>query len=126
MAETKLFNSLGLCRRAGKCQSGEFAAARALKAGKAKLVLLEETASENTRDSFSALCAGRNIPLMLVPEVGRAIGREGHVVMAVTDIQFANMIREPGNFLLMHAMGPNVAGVIGSAIAAGVFLSLFK
>ena len=33
-----------------------------------------------------------NIPLMLVPEVGRAIGREGHVVMAVTDIQFANMI----------------------------------
>lgn len=31
----------------------------------------------------------------------------------------------PKNFLLMHAMGPNVAGVIGSAIAAGVFLSLF-
>ncbi len=31
----------------------------------------------------------------------------------------------PGNFLLMHAMGPNVAGVIGSAIAAGVLLSLF-
>ena len=32
----------------------------------------------------------------------------------------------PGNFLLMHAMGPNVAGVIGSAVAAGVFLTLFK
>ncbi|MBO4883690.1 MAG: sodium ion-translocating decarboxylase subunit beta, partial [Clostridia bacterium] len=31
----------------------------------------------------------------------------------------------PGNFLLMHAMGPNVAGVIGSAVAAGVFISLF-
>lgn len=31
----------------------------------------------------------------------------------------------PGNFLLMHAMGPNVAGVIGSAVAAGVMLSLF-
>ncbi|MEW6031598.1 MAG: sodium ion-translocating decarboxylase subunit beta [Bacillota bacterium] len=31
----------------------------------------------------------------------------------------------PGNFLLMHAMGPNVAGVIGSAVAAGVFLALF-
>ncbi len=30
-----------------------------------------------------------------------------------------------GNYLLMHAMGPNVAGVIGSAVAAGVFLSLF-
>ena len=92
MTETKLFNSLGLCRRAGKCQSGEFAAERAVKAGKAKLVLLEENASENTKGRFSSLCAGRNIPLKLVPQVGRAIGREGHVVMAVTDIQFANMI----------------------------------
>ena len=32
----------------------------------------------------------------------------------------------PSNFLLMHAMGPNVAGVIGSAVAAGVFLTLFQ
>ena len=31
----------------------------------------------------------------------------------------------PSNFLLMHAMGPNVAGVIGSAVAAGVLLTLF-
>ena len=92
MQETKLFNSLGLCRRAGKCQSGEFAAERAVKAGKAKLILLEMTASENTKDRFSSLCGVRNIPLKLVPEVGRAIGREGQVVMAVTDIQFANMI----------------------------------
>ena len=92
MAETKLFNSLGLCRRAGKCQSGEFAAERAVKAGKAKLVLLERAASENTRARFASLCEGRKIPLKIVPEVGRAIGREGHVVMAVTDIQFMNMI----------------------------------
>ena len=33
---------------------------------------------------------------------------------------------KPGNILLMHAMGPNVAGVIGSAVAAGVLLSIFK
>lgn len=92
MAETKLFNCLGLCRRAGKCQSGAFAAERALKAGKAKLVLLEETASENTKDRFLALCEGRKVPLRLVPEVGRAIGREAHGVMAVTDIGFVNMI----------------------------------
>ena len=31
--------------------------------------------------------------------------------------------RNAGNFLLMHAMGPNVAGVIGSAVAAGILLS---
>ena len=92
MAETKLFNCLGLCRRAGKCQSGAFATERALKTGKAKLVLLEETASENTKDRFSALCEGRKVPFRLVPEVGRAIGREAHGVMAVTDIGFVNMI----------------------------------
>ncbi|MCL7422495.1 MAG: sodium ion-translocating decarboxylase subunit beta, partial [Methylobacter sp.] len=32
----------------------------------------------------------------------------------------------PHNFLLMHAMGPNVAGVIGSAVAAGILLSLVQ
>jgi len=32
---------------------------------------------------------------------------------------------DPSNYLLMHAMGPNVAGVIGSAIAAGVMLAMF-
>jgi len=32
---------------------------------------------------------------------------------------------DPTNVLLMHAMGPNVAGVIGSAIAAGVLISIF-
>jgi len=35
------------------------------------------------------------------------------------------MKEDPTNVLLMHAMGPNVAGVIGSAVAAGVLLSIF-
>ena len=40
-------------------------------------------------------------------------------------IQKVGQEANPKNFLLMHAMGPNVAGVIGSAVAAGVLLSLF-
>ena len=32
---------------------------------------------------------------------------------------------DPSNFLLMHAMGPNVAGVIGTAVVAGVFMAVF-
>jgi len=47
-----------------------------------------------------------------VPMAARVVQREG---------QKAN----PSNFLLMHAMGPNVAGVIGSAVAAGILLNLF-
>ena len=46
----------------------------------------------------------------MAARVAQKVGREGN----------------PDNYLLMHAMGPNVAGVIGSAIAAGVFLALFK
>ena len=48
------------------------------------------------------------------------------VPMAARVSQVVGQKENPGNFLLMHAMGPNVAGVIGSAIAAGVFLSLFS
>ena len=47
------------------------------------------------------------------------------VPMAARVSQVVGQKDDPGNFLLMHAMGPNVAGVIGSAIAAGVLLSLF-
>ncbi|MBE6583600.1 MAG: sodium ion-translocating decarboxylase subunit beta [Ruminococcaceae bacterium] len=45
------------------------------------------------------------------------------VPMAARVAQTAGQKEDPSNFLLMHAMGPNVAGVIGSAVAAGVFLS---
>ncbi|MBQ9779119.1 MAG: sodium ion-translocating decarboxylase subunit beta, partial [Clostridia bacterium] len=45
------------------------------------------------------------------------------VPMAARVSQKVGQETDPGNFLLMHAMGPNVAGVIGSAVAAGVFLS---
>jgi len=47
------------------------------------------------------------------------------VPMAARVSQVEGQKENPGNFLLMHAMGPNVAGVIGSAVAAGVFISLF-
>lgn len=47
------------------------------------------------------------------------------VPMAARVSQVVGQKEKPSNFLLMHAMGPNVAGVIGSAVAAGVFLALF-
>ncbi len=47
------------------------------------------------------------------------------VPMAARVSNMVGQKEKPGNFLLMHAMGPNVSGVIGSAIAAGVLLALF-
>lgn len=60
-------------------------------------------------------------------KVNPLIGSAGvsAVPMAARVSQVVGQKENPGNFLLMHAMGPNVAGVIGSAVAAGVLLALF-
>ena len=44
--------------------------------------------------------------------------------MAARVSQVEGQKEDPGNYLLMHAMGPNVAGVVGSAVAAGILLSV--
>ena len=61
-------------------------------------------------------------------KVNPLIGSAGvsAVPMAARVSQRVGQEENPGNFLLMHAMGPNVAGVIGSAVAAGVLLSVLK
>ena len=65
--------------------------------------------------------------LFLKEKINPLIGSAGvsAVPMAARVSQMVGQKYNPGNFLLMHAMGPNVAGVIGSAIAAGVLISLF-
>ena len=65
--------------------------------------------------------------LFLKTKINPLIGSAGvsAVPMAARVSQMVGQKEEPSNFLLMHAMGPNVAGVIGSAIAAGVLLALF-
>lgn len=65
--------------------------------------------------------------LFLKNKINPLIGSAGvsAVPMAARVSQSVGQKENPSNFLLMHAMGPNVAGVIGSAIAAGVLISLF-
>ena len=65
--------------------------------------------------------------LFLKEKINPLIGSAGvsAVPMAARVSQVVGQKYNPSNFLLMHAMGPNVAGVIGSAIAAGVLISLF-
>ena len=61
-------------------------------------------------------------------KVNPLIGSAGvsAVPMAARVSQRVGQEENPGNFLLMHAMGPNVAGVIGSAVAAGVLMNVLK
>jgi sodium ion-translocating decarboxylase beta subunit len=65
--------------------------------------------------------------LVLRTKINPMIGAAGvsAVPMSARVIQKMGQKANPRNFLLMHAMGPNVAGVIGTATAAGVFISFF-
>ncbi len=79
--------------------------------GSASGVILAKILNKFSKDPINPLIGSAGVSA--VPMAARVSNKVG---------QEAN----PANFLLMHAMGPNVAGVIGSAVAAGVLLSLFN
>ncbi len=74
------------------------------------------------------LLFGKLMYVITKGKVNPLIGSAGvsAVPMAARVAQTVGAKEDPTNFLLMHAMGPNVAGVIGSAVAAGVFLAMAK
>ena len=73
------------------------------------------------------ILGGKLMCLFTKGKVNPMIGAAGvsAVPMAARVVHKEGLKEDPTNFLLMHAMGPNVAGVIGSAVAAGVLLLLF-
>ncbi len=83
----------------------------AFSAGTAVGVLMAKLMNKFTKDPINPLIGAAGVSA--VPMSARVVSKVGSEA-------------KPGNILLMHAMGPNVAGVIGSAVAAGVLLSIFK
>ena len=77
--------------------------------------------------AICGLLGGKLMCVLTKGKVNPMIGAAGvsAVPMAARVVQKEGQKEDPSNFLLMHAMGPNVAGVIGSAIAAGILLSIF-
>ena len=77
--------------------------------------------------TIGGLLVGKLMYRLSGGKINPLIGSAGvsAVPMAARVSQSVGQKENPSNFLLMHAMGPNVAGVIGSAIAAGVLLSMF-
>ncbi|MGP1586733.1 MAG: sodium ion-translocating decarboxylase subunit beta [Treponemataceae bacterium] len=73
------------------------------------------------------VCMAKIMNLFLKEKINPLIGSAGvsAVPMAARVSNKVGLEYDPGNFLLMHAMGPNVSGVIGTAIAAGVFISTY-
>ncbi len=78
--------------------------------------------------TLGGLLFGKLMCWLTKGKINPLIGSAGvsAVPMAARVSQMVGQKEDPSNFLLMHAMGPNVAGVIGSAVAAGWFLSCFR
>ncbi|MBR4209553.1 MAG: ribosomal L7Ae/L30e/S12e/Gadd45 family protein [Lachnospiraceae bacterium] len=89
---TKFLRLLGMARRAGKVESGSFLTERAVRAGKAALVVIAEDASENTKKDLENVCRYYKVPFYIKfskAELAGAIGEEERVSAAVTDPGFA-------------------------------------
>ena len=88
----KVLNLLGLATRAGKTASGEFMTEKAIKSGKAYLVIVSEEASDNTKKMFENSCAVYQFGMK--EELGHAMGKEMRASLAVLDSGFAKALRE--------------------------------
>ena len=92
----KCLNMLGLCARARRLESGTQAVEISIKKGSARLVVIDEEASQETKKMFSEVCGAKKIPVIQVEGsmLGDAIGKPGRRVAAVTDDSFADRIRQ--------------------------------
>lgn len=91
----KTLNLIGLATRAGKTASGEFSTEKAVKEGRARLVVVSEEASANTKKMFTNMCTYYRVPICCFGqkgELGHAMGKEMRASLAVTDAGLAEAI----------------------------------
>lgn len=93
--EKKVLSLLGLSAKSGNLVSGEFSTEKAVKEHKAALVVVAEDASDNTKKSFSNMCAYYHVPIIVFADketLGHAIGKQFRASVAVTQDGFAKAI----------------------------------
>ena len=93
--DRKTFGPLGLAMKSGNVASGEFMTEKAIRSGTAKLVIVAEDASDNTKKKFRNSCSYYQVPMAVFGEkeiLGNAIGKEFRASLAVLDQGFASAI----------------------------------
>ena len=91
----KILSYIGLATKSGKIASGEFSTEKAVKEGKAWLVLVAEDASNNTKNMFTNMCTYYQVPIYFFgekTELGHAMGKEFRASLALTDKGLADAI----------------------------------
>ena len=97
MNNDRILSFISLARKAGKIKSGEFSTEEAVRQGKAYLVIVASDASDNTRKHFDDMCRYRDLPLYIISDslsLGRALGYEFRMSLAVTDQGFARSLEQ--------------------------------
>lgn len=88
---------VGLATRAGKTVAGEFSVEKSIKQKKAKLVIVSEDASENTKKLFKNKCEYYHIPIVIYgtrTELGNFTGNKERASVAILDSEFSKSIIE--------------------------------
>lgn len=89
--------AIGFAAKSGKCALGAFAVERAAQRKEARVLLLDDMASENTVERFSRIAQREGIPMVRVAGLGLAAGKESAMVAAVLDEGLAKMITDSGD-----------------------------
>lgn len=100
IATKKVFSYIGLATKAGNLASGEFMTEKAVKEGKAKLVIVAEDASNNTKKMFTNMCTYYKVPIYFFGEktkLGHAIGKEFRASLVLFDKGLADMVEKQLN-----------------------------
>ncbi len=97
MKRNNIYSLIGLAMRAGKVASGEFSTEKAVKTGKACLVIMAEDASDRTKKECSDMCSYYRIPFAIYgtkEELGHCIGKEMRASLAVLEPGLGRQIAE--------------------------------
>ena len=91
----RVFQMLGIAAKSGNVVSGEFSTEKAIKTGRAFLVIVSEEASENTKKMFANMTEFYEVPMYVFgtkEELGRCIGKEFRASLAIMDENLANAV----------------------------------
>lgn len=95
--EKKVFSYIGLATKAGKLLSGEFSTEKAVKEGKAQLVIVAADASDNTKKMFTNMCTYYKVPIYFFSDkikLGHAMGKEFRASLVLLDKGLAGMVEK--------------------------------
>ncbi len=97
IVEKKVFSYIGLAAKAGHLASGEFMSEKAVKEGTARLVIVAEDASNNTKKMFTNMCTYYKVPIYFFGEktkLGHAIGKEFRASLVFLDQGLADAVEK--------------------------------